>query len=390
MVNDKYDVVIVGGGPAGTMAGAAAASKGARTLILERDSTFGIPVRCGEAVSVHQLERFFDIDEKYVASHVKGLHMHSPDGTEVPVMSSELGLVLERTRFDRWLAEYAARSGALLRTRCEVDGLVMDNGSVKGVYFTRFGRRRKITAEVVIAADGVDSRVARWAGIPTQLKPVDLENSYQFMIAGIDETPFYCHFFFGNDIAPGGYIWIFPKGDGVANVGIGVSTKRCDGGVAYRKLQEFIAKRYGEPSVISEAAGGVPVAKPIKKPVKDGLIVTGDAARHANPLTGGGIYVALVGGYHAGQVAAAGVARGDVSEDGLKDYTFRIEKDIVKPHLRAYRLKEGVFNLSDEIFNKTAHQILSLPPEKRTLRNVFLKGLASQPRLVVDIIKAFV
>ncbi|HHE46886.1 MAG TPA: FAD-dependent oxidoreductase, partial [Bacteroidetes bacterium] len=100
MASEKYDVVIVGGGPAGTMAGAAAASEGVRTLVLERDSTFGIPVRCGEGVGVNQLERFFAVDEKYVAARIKGLYMHSPDGTEVPVVSSEIGLVLERTRFD--------------------------------------------------------------------------------------------------------------------------------------------------------------------------------------------------------------------------------------------------------------------------------------------------
>ncbi|NQT34971.1 NAD(P)/FAD-dependent oxidoreductase [bacterium] len=390
MLKEYYDIVVVGGGPAGTMAAAAAAAAGAKTLVLERDSTIGIPVRCGEAIGIPQLERFFDIDEKYVANRIEGLIMHAPDGTSVQVESSEFGLVLERTRFDRMLAEYAAKAGAMLQTRCEVTGLIMNGAGVEGVRCSRLGKRFEIKSRVVIAADGVESRIARWVGITTHLKPVDLESAYQFMLAGIDVDPRYCHFFLGNDLAPGGYIWIFPKGDGIANVGIGVSTKICDGGTAYQKLQEFISKRYGDVAVISEAAGGVPVARPMKKPVRDGLIVVGDAARYTNPLTGGGISNAMISGKHAGEIAAKAVERDDVSANGLCEYISRIDRDIVKSNQRAYRLKEAVFKLRDKALNDTAHHILALPPKKRTLKNIFLKGLASQPTLVLDIIKAFV
>jgi len=120
------------------------------------------------------------------------------------------------------------------------------------------------------------------------------------------------------------------------------------------------------------------------------MIVAGDAARHTNPLTGGGISAALIGGHHAGKVAAGAVKNGDVTSNGLKEYMSRIDKDIVKANLRAYRLKEGVYKLSDKAFNRTAHQIMALPAHKHTLRNVFLRGLVSQPKLMVDVIKAFV
>lgn len=390
MIKESYDVVVVGGGPAGTMAGAASAKAGAKTLVLERDGAFGIPVRCGEGVAAFQLERFFKIDEKYIATKIKGAVLHAPDGSVVPVADQEFGLVLERTLFDRWLAEYAAKAGAELFTRCDVDGLIIENDQVQGVYYTRLGKRHQVKAGVVIAADGVESRVARWAGIKTHLKPVDLESGYQFLLAGLKEDFNNCHFFFGNDVAPGGYLWVFPKGDGIANVGIGVSTNRSDGGTAYRKLSEFVSKRYGQVSIISEFAGGVPVARPLKDPLKDGFMVVGDAARHCNPLTGGGISAALIGGNAAGEVAAEAVSKGNTSRNSLKKYLKLINKDITRNHARTYRLKEGVFNMTDEMFNETAHQILALPPEKRTIVNIFLRGLASKPKLVVDILKAFI
>ena len=390
MATEHYDVVVVGGGPAGSMAGAAAASQGAKTLILERDSTVGIPVRCGEGVAVYQLERFFSVEERYVAAHIKGFMLHSPDDTAVPVFGDELGLVLERTRFDRWLAERAVECGAMVRTRSEVDGLTSNNGAVKGISFTRMGKRYNIDADVVIAADGVDSRVARWAGFETHLKPVDIESAYQFLVAGIDEDPGYCHFFFSNDLAPGGYLWVFPKGDRIANIGIGIAAKYCDKGTAYRRLEEFTKHRYGSFSIIAEAAGGVPVAKPLKKPVKDGFIIAGDAARYTNPLTGGGIAAALITGNQAGMTAAQAIGSGDVSEKQLSDYVRNLEDIIIKPHHRAYKLKAGVFNLTDDIFNQTAHQVMSLPPEKRTIRNIFIKALATKPKLLVEVLRAFV
>jgi len=107
-------------------------------------------------------------------------------------------------------------------------------------------------------------------------------------------------------------------------------------------------------------------------------------------LTGGGISAAMIAGDEAGKTAAMAVSKGDVSEETLVDYVKRIDKDIIKPNLRSYRIKEGVFNIRDNVFNHTARQVLAMPPEKRTIRNIFLTGLASNPKLMIDIIKAFV
>ncbi|MDP8228109.1 MAG: hypothetical protein P9M15_01500, partial [Candidatus Electryoneaceae bacterium] len=158
----------------------------------------------------------------------------------------------------------------------------------------------------------------------------------------------------------------------------------------YRKLDEFIKRQFGNPAVVGEVAGGVPVANPLKKPFADGVILAGDAARHCNPLTGGGIYTAIVSGHYAGITAADAIAEGDCSVGRLQKFNELIEKDIIVVHKRAYRLSEAVSKLSDDDLNRTAHHILSMPPDKRTIRNMFLKALISHPKLIVDIIKAFV
>lgn len=389
MAGDRYDVVVVGAGPAGSMAAKAAAEHGASVLLLERDPVVGVPVRCGEGIALHNLRRFFPEDLRWCAARIQGMVMYAPDGTAVPVESAEIGVILERALFDRWLAENAAAAGADVLTRADVDGLLQEDGRVAGVHYTRFGRSHTARAAVVVGADGVESRVGRWAGIRTQISASDMESAYQMILAGLDYDYTRCHFFFGNRVAPGGYVWVFPKGQSTASVGIGVCARMAGPGEAYRLLTDFIARRFGRPAIVGEMAGGVPVAKPLRDPVRNGLILAGDAARHCNPLTGGGIATAMIAGNHAGRVAAEAVHTGDTSAFGLRKYLELIEDDIVKPHKRAYRLAEGVSRLTDEMINWTAHEVLSLPEGQRNLRNIFLKGLSSQPKLMVDIIRAF-
>ncbi len=390
MNESAYDVVIVGGGPAGSMAAKSAAEKGAKVLLIERDPNIGLPVRCGEGVSVKNVSRFVKIDKRWIAAEIGGMVMYSPDGSEVPVSDKDqLGVILERSLFDRYLAELAADAGADIITRADVEGLIINDGVVQGVHYRRFGKSYAQHAKVVIGADGVESRIGRWAGIRTQIAAKDLESGYQKLLTGIDYDHKNCHFYFGNEIAPGGYLWIFPKGERTASVGLGAVVSRSYPGEPRRKLDEFIKHRFGNPAVIGEVAGGIPVALPLKKPFTDGLILAGDAARHCNPLTGGGIYTAMVSGFNAGEVAADAVARNDLSVGFLKQFNKRIDKDILVVHKRAHKLAYAVSKLTDDNFNRTAHEILSIPPDQRTLRNIFLKGLVSQPKLVVEILKAF-
>jgi len=388
---ERFDVVVVGGGPAGTMAARAAALKGAKTLLLERDPVIGTPVRCGEGVTVRNLSRFMAIEEKWIAARVIGVTIYAPDGTPVSGgLTEQIGAILERTLFDRRLGEMAAESGAQIITRADVEGLISVDNNVQGVVFRRFNRTSKVVCGMVIAADGVESRVGRWAGINTQLAAGDSESAYQMVLAGIEFNRQHCHFYIGNNIAPGGYIWVFPKGEKTANVGIGVETKRIGSKSAYSLLADFIRRRFGCPSVVGESAGGVPVAMPLKKPFRAGIILAGDAARHCNPLTGGGIYSGMVSGWYAGETAAEAVAAGDCSEHFLKCFLERIDSEITVPHRRAYRIARAVGQLTDESLNRTARELLAIPPEQRTYKKIFLTGLRENPKLIFEVMRYFI
>jgi len=389
-LNDQFDVIIVGAGPAGSVAAWHASLGGAKVLLLEKDRDIGSPVRCAEGVGAAGLQTIVEPDKKWIASEIKALNLISPHGKTVTLDNVGLGFVLYRKIFDNALAEKAASAGAEVLTKAYAEGLLFDEkGMVNGVSFTHLGRRLSLRAKIVMGADGVESRVGRWAGIRGQLKMRDIETCVQYTMANVDVNPGVCDFYFSHQIAPGGYIWVFPKGPGVANVGIGISGEYAQFKSPLRYLNEFVQNRFPKGSILTTTVGGVPVAPTNKVIVKDGFMLIGDAAHQANPISGGGIVPAMIAGKIAGQVAAQAVQSGDWSVKFLKSYEKEWYKSQGNTHKMTYRLKEAVYKLTDEDLNRTADSILALPEEKRTIVNVFKKALYNKPTLILDALRVF-
>lgn len=388
-MDDQYDVIVVGAGPAGSTAARFAALGGARVLLLEKDREIGVPVRCAEGIGDKTLRSVAGFRERWVATRIETFELVAPDGTRVRVRNPGHGYVLHRKFFDYDLAEMAAKAGAEVRTKAYVHGLLFDDGRVSGVKVAHLGREYKIPAKIVIGADGVESRVGRWAGLKTVTRLHDMETCVQVTASNVEVDPSVCYFYFGHDVAPGGYAWVFPKGDGVANVGLGLSGDFSGERKPVAYLEDFLRRYFPKASVLTMVAGGVPCAPTLKRIVADGLMLVGDAAHQANPLTGGGLAGALIGGKICGTVAAEAIRDGDVSEERLSAYPKQWRKELGKTHERTYRIKEAVFKLSDEDLNRTARALADLPPEEVTALRVFRTALLKHPKLLIDVAKVF-
>lgn len=390
MLQNKYDVVVVGGGPAGSMAAWEAAKGGVSVCMLEKDRDIGYPVRCGEAAGESGLRQFVEIEDSWIAEKITSVKLVSPNLTSVDIdFAAETGYILNRRIFDYDLSRYAANAGAEVYTKAYVKNVLANNGEVNGVVLDYLGEEKQIQAKIVIGADGLTSRVGRWAGLKTLVRMKDMESAVQYSVANVDIEPNKMIMYVGMNHAPGGYIWVFPKGKKFANIGIGISGKYSKHKSAQKYLDEFMEREYPDAAILTTMCGGVPCAKPMEKPVADGIMLVGDAAHQINPMTGGGIVAGMKGGWIAGQVAAEAINKNDYSEDSLLEYPKRMRKDFGKNHERFYKIKEVTEKLTNEELDSIAEKVLSIPHNKRTLTSVFKAAVFKKPTLIIDVLKVF-
>jgi len=380
----RCDLVVVGAGPAGSMTAKAAAEAGLKVVMLEKRQEIGDPVRCAEGVSKASLKKLVDPDPSWISAEVKGARIRAPDGTEIVISEdragAEVGYVLERKVFDRALAQKAAEAGAKVMVKTRALGLLWDEGVPAGVSAQFVGERFRIEAPLVIGADGVESKVGRWAGIDTALKPKDIETCAQFLVQDEKIDGDYCEFYLGNDIAPGGYVWSFPKGRGIANIGIGVLGSKSDPGMPMRLLREFMKTKFPDGKVLEVVVGGVPVSGPIERTVADGVILVGDSARQSDPITGGGIINAMAAGVMAGEIAADLVPKGKVDSGSLQVYEKRWRETIGKHISRNFAVKEFFVDLTDDDLNNLVHSLDGIDVAELNLRGLLKVLIRQNPK----------
>lgn len=387
----NYDAVVVGTGPSGSMTAKTLAEQGVSVLLVEKRAEIGIPVRCGEATGIATLEEFgIPLKKSFIASKTRGAHIYSPNGTRVEMLSKKAtGYVLERRIFDKCLSMEAAKAGAEVRVKTYATGLIKDNGFVKGVKLKHFNEEYEVKCGCVVGADGIEGKVGRWAGIDTRTKLSQVTSNVQFEMAGINlEEPDILKFYFGNAIAPKGYVWIFPKDEDVANVGLGIRSSKSP---ALEYLKKFVSssENLRKGSVVGIVSGGVPVQGPIEKSVGNGVLLVGDAARQVDPLTGGGIYNAMKCGTIAGKVISEAAKKNDFSEEMLLKYEKEWKGTIGRKLLRSLKVKEVLEKMSDSDLDAVAKALQGMQPEDMDFKDV-TKAIARLPPHFIKFVKELI
>jgi digeranylgeranylglycerophospholipid reductase len=388
----EYDVVVVGAGPGGSVAARFAALNGASTLLLEKRQDIGSPVRCGEGLSkAHLDEAGIKIDKRWLANEVEGAHIISPSGHRLTISEkyagNEVGMVIERDIFDKVQALEAAKAGAEIMVKATVTDVIKENGTVVGVQVDHFGEKFNVKANCVVAADGFESQVGRWAGLNTRLKGGDIMSCLQYRLTGVDLDPKYCEFYLGTVVAPGGYLWIFPKSEDTANVGIGVMAKKVrQKADAKRYLDRFIERdprvRNGRP--LDWVAGGVSTSPPLEKTVAPGIMLVGDAARQIDPITGGGVANACRAGRIAGEVLGEAAQKGDFSLEQLMKYEVGWRALMENNLYRNWLAKEKLARLSDDTLDKLIESLSEAGVKKLSVHAILRAVKNKYPELVQD------
>lgn len=295
-LTESYDIVIIGAGPAGSSAAQAAAQKGTRVLLIDRRQRVGIPVQCAEFVP-QWIFRYASFSSTCIIQRVEKMITHLPNQTTYEMQSP--GYMLDRSLFDKELAASAILSGAKISIETRALGL-----SSKGLVVERGSNKEVIQSKVFIGADGASSSVARIVGQPPLKTIAALQ--YEVVLSGPrNHTDVY----FYKDYE-GGYAWFFPKGR-TANAGVGVVTSKAS--QLSNLLGKFLdslmeSKTLQEIQVVSKTGGFIP-CEPRQKIVLGNILLIGDAAGHAHPITGAGIFNAVMAGEIAGRIAAEAVER---------------------------------------------------------------------------------
>jgi digeranylgeranylglycerophospholipid reductase len=381
----KYDVVVVGAGIAGPIVARNVAKEGYSVLLIDKKSAIGAPKQCAEGITITVFEKYdIPYDKRFINREIYGAKLYSPSGYELELRYNDVsGVILERKVFDKMLAFYAARAGADVLVRTEAVDVIRENGAIKGIRAKHEGEPIEIYADVIVAADGVESTIARKAGINTYAPPHEFDSAYEYemLIEGFD--PDLIHLWFGNEVAPRGYVWVFPKDEDRANVGIGINADNPKTAKYYLdkwlKENNIPAKKLLEINV-----GVVPVGGIVKELAKDNVVVVGDAARQVNPMHGGGMAEAM----EAGTIASKWIVKALEEEnlELLKNYTKEWWEKDGKRLERVLKVRKVVEKLTDEDLDVFI-QVLSGADAEKIAGGDYLeviKALLKHPKVLMS------
>ena len=377
ILTESFDVIVVGAGTGGAIAARFAAQNGLKTLMLDRKPRKKIGDKiCGDAMG-SEIFDMLGMEHPTLGNgleyKLKGARLLSPDTTKEYKMVDEnqAGYLLNRLKFGQWLVDGAIAAGAEFRDNTTVVKALEDEGSVKGIFFRKEdGTEELIESKIVIDASGFysiirDNMKNEW--VEKDINPEDTILCYREILKLKDDkvdSPDFITIHLTQDLAPGGYIWYFPKGNNIINIGTGgpQSEDHKVGKIIKERYQKNVYDRLvkGEVEVVSSGAGAVPVRRPLWSLVADGIMFVGDSACQVNPLHGGGIDASMRAGYIAAKVAKDAIQKGDVSLAGLWDYNVEYMRsqgsqfaalDILRIALQHFTDEELNFGLKKEILS---------------------------------------
>lgn len=360
-----YDLVIVGGGPAGSSAAYTAAKNGSKVALLEKEETIAQTVRTSGVTWIKDVKKFGIPKECY--NEIRNYSFSSPNNQVTISDKDPRAVVLDVRKTYQWLAKQAEKEGADIFLNTNVTDVIKNKeGKISGVKATS-NEDYIFNSKIVIDASGFQSVVGKSLGVVTQWERFGAGAEYEVKAEHVDSDTWWL--MVGEQYSPAGYAWIFPVGKNIVRIGVGVGKPESSVDPTIR-LKEIMdaklgpIKDLGKITPIEFHYGLIPNDGLSRKTVYDNLILVGDSAGQANPLVLEGIRYAIMFGRVAGEVSSNAIKSGDTSEKALIKYEENWKKAIQSKIKSASKIQNRWITLSDEEWDKELEIISELTPDE--------------------------
>lgn len=349
---EKYDVVIIGGGIAGSATGKLIAEQGYSVQILEEHHEVGKPLQCAGLVTPRIFE--FMPENGCVLNEVRGARIYSPTGHELEVDAGKTkAVVIDRVKFDQGCMSMALRAGCELQlgTKALEAKYSKDHKEVT-VKALRNGKLYTVRSKLLVGADGVQSRVSSWFGLRG---PKTILSGFGAEVTGVDLDPRFVEIYLGNKVAPNFFSWVIPKARKKDNnlmparVGLACSRTSKHAYNFYHQLfsHPILGPKLSSSKPIQYIAGGIPIG-PVSKSYTDNVLLLGDSAGQVKPTSGGGVYTSMICARHCAAAVNLALQSKDYSAKRLKSYQKAWQDDLGKELKHGFRLFKVFMHLRDD------------------------------------------
>ena len=349
-----FDVVVVGGGPAGSSAARIAAENKCTVALIEKEKEIAETVRTSGVTWISDIKKFGIPEECY--NPIKKFSFCSPKNSVKISGEIAKAAVLDVRKTYRFLANRAKTSGSELFTSTNVTEVLKDDtGKCVGVIAKSDGKQIQFNSKVVIDASGFVSVIAKELGYVTQWKKFGAGAEFEVKTEKLEHDNWWL--MVGQEYSPAGYAWIFPTSKDTARIGVGIGKPDSDVDPTVR-LNELLEKKLGPIKDLGNIEkiefhyGLIPNDGVSRKTVYDNLILVGDSAGQANPLVLEGIRYAIRFGEVAGQVAADAIKNGDTTEVSLSPYEKEWKRAIESKINSAGKVQNRWVGLTDDEWDK--------------------------------------
>jgi geranylgeranyl reductase family protein len=349
-MNQASDVIVAGAGPCGSFTALSLARLGRSVTVLEEHGQIGLPCHCAGHLSIKGLKQLalYPLSPRIIENTFYAANFCSPRGNRFSIRFPQpMTCAVDRTMFDRYIAEKARRAGVIYSLNSRVEGVILENAFAKGAIFRRAERTESERARLVVDAEGLSSRMSREAGLPRPrniLKGVEAEVE-NFKDTESDAVDIYL----GKNYVPGFYAWLIPKKDGTAKVGLATRI-----GNPKELLQKLMLKhpaaseKLRSARILKATFHPITLGGPTQQPYSNGFLAVGDAASQVKPTTGGGVILGMTCAQIAAKVASEALDKNDLSERFLSTYQSRCRETFGFDVKIMLRMRKTLDALSDK------------------------------------------